>query len=64
MVAVTADGVDQFNYTIFDISGQLLHSGIAQSGEFISIEQLNAGVYLLQIDANSKKQVMKLVVTK
>ena len=64
VVAVTADGVDQFNYTIFDISGQLLHSGIAQSGEFISIEQLNAGVYLLQIDANSKKQVMKLVVTK
>lgn len=64
VVAVTADGVDQFNYTIFDISGQLLHSGIAQSGELISIEQLNAGVYLLQIDANSKKQVMKLVVTK
>ena len=64
VVAVTADGVDQFNYTIFDISGQLLHSGIAQSGEFISIEQLNAGMYLFQIDANSKKQVMKLVVTK
>ncbi|MDD3479341.1 MAG: endonuclease [Paludibacteraceae bacterium] len=64
VVSVTADGVDQFTYTIFDISGQLLLSGSAKSNDLIAISQLNSGMYLFQIDANSKKQVMKLVVTK
>lgn len=64
VIAVTADGVGQFSYAILDISGQLLMSGIAQSDDLISIDHLNGGIYLLQIEANAKKQVMKLVVTK
>ena len=64
VVSITVDGVDQFTYTIFDISGQMLQSGMAQSDDLVSISQLNGGVYVLQIDANGKNQVVKLVVTK
>ena len=64
VVSITVDGVDQFTYTIFDISGQMLLSGMAQSDDLVSISQLNGGVYVLQIAANGKNQVVKLVVTK
>ena len=64
VVSVTVDGIDQFTYTIFDISGQLLQSGISRSNDLVSINQLKGGIYLLQIEAEGNKQVIKLVVTK
>lgn len=65
VVSITVDGVDQFTYTIFKIfQGKCLLSGMAQSDDLVSISQLNGGVYVFEIAANGKNQVVKLVVTK
>jgi len=65
VISVTTDDViEKFVYTIFAVSGQKLLCGTAQPNDLISIEHLNEGVYLLQIDADTKKQIVKLVVTK
>ena len=63
-IAISAEGSDNFGYKIFDISGQLLETGVSQSGDLLSVSQLNGGLYLLQIEADGKNQVVKLVITK
>lgn len=64
VMTISADGLGDFTYQIFDISGQLLGDGVAKSGSLVPINQLSGGVYLLKIDADGKKQMVKLVVAK
>jgi len=64
VIAISAEGADKFDYKIFDISGQLLETGVFKSGDLLSVSHLSSGLYLLQLEADGKNQTVKLVVTK
>lgn len=53
---------DGFNYKITSILGEQIKSGSFNNGnKLIKIESLKAGIYLIEIFSNSKKQIFKFL---
>ena len=61
---VSADGVDQMNYQLVDLSGKMLQSGRVNAGDQISVTDLSNGIYLLKVEAGAKTTVQKVVVNR
>lgn len=57
---------DEINlsYTIFNLNGQTLQEEQLNLGRSISLEELNNGMYLLQLQAGSRKSIQKFIVNK
>ncbi|TQD39461.1 endonuclease [Haloflavibacter putidus] len=53
---------NNFSYKIFDINGRLLQSAKAKTGQAISVEKLQAGLYLMQVSTEGKVATKKLVI--
>lgn len=51
-----------FSYKIFDMNGRLLQSAKANTGQLISVEKLQAGLYLMQVSTEGKITTKKLVI--
>ena len=62
-VTVTAE-IDEISYSIVSLSGQTFAQGNITSGQTISLESLQTGVYLLKISADGRQQIEKLLITK
>lgn len=56
------DYSQKFEYKIYDLKGKLLQQGISKSNESISISQLTAGVYQVQIVLNGIPQILKICI--
>lgn len=62
-VTITAES-DEISYSIVSLSGQTFAQGNITSGQTISLENLQTGVYLLKISADGRQQIEKLLITK
>ena len=62
-VTITAEA-DEISYSIVSLSGQTFAQGNITSGQTISLENLQTGVYLLKISADGRQQIEKLLITK
>lgn len=61
-IRVSGTYMKQANYSIFDISGRVIHSGKISQNELISIEDLTSGMYILSVDSESGRKTAKFVV--
>lgn len=52
-------GMADARYTINDIAGRTLHSGMLPAINTIKIEDLPVGMYLLLLDWQNKQEVLK-----
>jgi hypothetical protein len=55
---ITVKGINAANYELFNIAGNLVKKGSANSGNTLSVEELPSGVYILKINGISAK-IMK-----
>jgi hypothetical protein len=51
-------------YTIYNLSGQMLNEGQLNISKSISVEYLNNGMYLLQLKSGNRKSIQKFIVSK
>lgn len=58
---VNFEGIDS-DYELYDLLGKSIKKGTIQSGQKIDIEQLNKGVYVLNIQSASFNETKKIVV--
>ena len=59
IIMITLNG--QFNYEIVDISGAVLLRGIGVDNEEVSLEELAAGTYLVNVSVNGEMKTAKIV---
>jgi len=52
------------NYTIFNLSGQLIMDSQLKDSHSISAKNLNNGMYLLQLKSGNRKTIQKFIVQK
>jgi len=55
---------DNVTYSIYNINGQMLKGASLVSGQSISIDELNNGVYLIQLQSGDRKTIQKFIVNK
>ncbi len=55
---------DNLTYTIFNLNGQTLEVSQLNIGKTISVNQLDNGMYLLQLQLGNRKSLQKFIVNK
>jgi hypothetical protein len=58
--SIEVKGVDNFKYTILDMQGRIIQSG-QSSNPSIDFEQLNRGIYILQVESNKLSKQFKFL---
>jgi len=62
VVAIESESGEELAYSIVNLAGQTLQTGITSSGNAVSLDGFTNGVYLMQIKAKGKSQVLKLLI--
>lgn len=62
VVTIASELGETLNYRILNLAGQTVIDGSTVSGSTISVSGLMDGIYLLEIQANGKAQLLKLLI--
>ena len=62
VVVIKSESGEELAYSIMNLAGQTLQTGLTFSGNAIALDGFTSGVYMIQIKANGKSQVLKLLI--
>ena len=63
-IAINAKDVTVLTYQLLDLSGKILQSGTAVSNDHIALNQFANGVYILQVNADNKSILQKIIINR